>query len=360
MLQTVPMEKKAIARKYYFRSNKFPDALNFVSKLNFRKLWNAIKIFISYQLSKFSGKAVQFGLPFTVSIEPTTACNLRCPECPSGLRSFTRATGIMKMDLFEKTVGDLSNHLMYLYFYFQGEPYLHPSFLDMVKFASGKNIYTVTSTNTHFLNDEQARKTVESGLDRIIISIDGATQEVYEQYRVGGSLSKVLKGAQNLVKWKRELKSKTPHIIFQFLVVKPNQHQIDELFSIAAATGVDEVKLKTAQIYNYEQGSELIPDIEKYSRYALQKDGSYRIKNSLLNHCWKLWHSSVITWDGNVVPCCFDKDAAHSMGSLQHSDFKTIWNNDRYFDFRKAILRSRKEIDICKNCTEGLQVWTTE
>src|SRR5690606_7372482 len=125
MLQTALVEKKAIARKNFSRSHTFPDALHFVSKLTIRKLWNAIKIFTAYQLSKFSGKAIQFGLPFTVSIEPTTACNLRCPECPSGLRSFTRATGTMKMDLFEKTVGDLSNHLMYLYFYFQGEPYLH-------------------------------------------------------------------------------------------------------------------------------------------------------------------------------------------------------------------------------------------
>ena len=81
--------------------------------------------------------------------------------------------------------------------------------------------------------------------------------------------------------------------------------------------GVDEVKLKTAQVYEYENGNPLIPTIEKYSRYAKQRDGSYVVKNELLDHCWKLWHSCVITWDGIIVPCCFDKDAQHRLGDLK-------------------------------------------
>src|SRR5439155_7274651 len=122
----------------------------------------------------------------------------------------------------------LSKELLYLVFYFQGEPYLNPDFLDMVKYASSKKIYTATSTNAHYLNDETAKRTIESGLDRLIISIDGTTQEVYQQYRVGGRLNKVLEGTKNIVKWKKELRSKTPFIIFQFLVVKPNEHQIED------------------------------------------------------------------------------------------------------------------------------------
>jgi len=198
---------------------------------------------------------------------------------------------------------------------------------------------------------------VESGLDRIIISIDGTTQETYESYRVGGQLQKVLEGTRNLVKWRKQLNSKTPHIIFQFLVVKPNEHQIEEVERIAKEIGVDEVKLKTAQIYDYEQGSPLIPENEKYSRYTKQANGTYIIKNDLQNHCWKLWHSTVITWDGKIVPCCFDKDAAHPMGNLQKTAFSEIWHSAPYKNFRSKILRSRKEIDICQNCTEGLKVW---
>lgn len=132
----------------------------------------------------------------TISIEPTTACNLRCPECPSGLRSFTRDTGNLKEDFFRSVIEDLYKDLMYLIFYFQGEPYINPKFLDMVKYASSKGIYTITSTNGHFLNDENAKKTIESGLDRMIISVDGTTQETYENYRKEGKLETVLQGAK--------------------------------------------------------------------------------------------------------------------------------------------------------------------
>src|SRR5688572_31222739 len=125
---------------------------------------------------------------------------------------------MLQKDFFTETIDQLSKDLMYLVFYFQGEPYLNPSFLDMVAYASKKEIYTATSTNAHYLNDENARKTIESGLDRLIISIDGTTQDVYEQYRVGGKLEKVLEGTKNIVKWKKERKSKTPFIVFQFLV----------------------------------------------------------------------------------------------------------------------------------------------
>jgi radical SAM protein with 4Fe4S-binding SPASM domain len=333
------------------------DGLNFLSKASTSRVWNAAKVLGSYYYSRQTGKPVQWGLPISISFEPTTSCNLRCPECPSGLRSFTRPTGMLEDDLFKKIIDDIHRQLWYLIFYFQGEPYLHPKFLDLVKYASSKGIYTATSTNAHYLTDANARKTVESGLDRLIISIDGTTQEVYEQYRIGGKLEKVLEGTRNIVKWKKELKSLTPHIIFQFLVVKPNEHQIAEVEQLAKELGVDEIGLKTAQIYDYEQGSPLIPTIDKYSRYAKLSDGTWKIKNRLLNHCWKLWHSCVITWDGGVVPCCFDKDAWYKMGSLQDESFRSLWWNGPYKDFREKVLRSRSEIEMCKNCTEGTKVW---
>jgi radical SAM protein with 4Fe4S-binding SPASM domain len=191
----------------------------------------------------------------------------------------------------------------------------------------------------------------------LIISIDGTTQEVYQQYRIGGKLEKVLEGTKNIVKWKKELNSKTPHIIFQFLVVKPNEHQMQDVKKLAEELGVDEVAFKTAQVYEYENGNDLIPDNEHYSRYRKNSDGTYEIKNQLLNQCWKMWHSCVITWDGSVVPCCFDKDASHPMGNLQESTFKEVWNSNNYRHFRGKLLQSRDQIDICKNCTEGTKVW---
>ena len=304
-----------------------------------------------------SGKAKQWGVPISIAIEPTTSCNLRCPECPSGKREFTRPTGMLEDGFFRKVIDELHRDTLYLTFYFQGEPYLNPGFLDMVKYASSKGIYTATSTNAHYLDDAKARQTVESGLNRLIISIDGTTQETYQSYRVGGKLDKVIEGAKNIIRWKKELRSKTPHVIFQFLVVKPNEHEIEDVKRLGKELGADEVRLKTAQVYEYENGNELIPSDAKYSRYRKEADGTYSIRNSMENHCWKLWSSCVITWDGMVVPCCFDKDASHRMGDLKKSTFSEVWKSGGYHNFRSAVLRSRSEIDICKNCTEGTQVW---
>ncbi|MFL5731062.1 MAG: SPASM domain-containing protein [Cytophagaceae bacterium] len=337
--------------------SKLRDGLNFASRLTPSKALNAARVISSYYYSRLFNKAMHSGFPISLSFEPTTSCNLRCPECPSGLRSFTRPTGMLDQDLFQKTIDELSDSLLYLIFYFQGEPYLNPKFLDMVSYASRKKIYTATSTNAHYLNDENARKTVESGLDRLIVSIDGTSQETYESYRVGGSLEKVIEGTKNILKWKKALKSQTPHVIFQFLVVKPNQHQIGDLYKLAAEIGVDEVKLKTAQIYDYEKGSDLMTDLDEYSRYKKNQDGSYSIKNNLVNSCWRMWNSCVITWDGIVVPCCFDKDATHKLGDVKQESFKKLWTGEKYQQFRKSLMRSRSEIEICKNCTEGTKVW---
>ena len=335
----------------------FRDAINLLSKLTIRRSLNAFQVVSSFYYSKITGKAVQWGMPVSVSIEPTTSCNLRCPECVSGLRKFTRDTGMIQETLFSNIIDELGEKLWYLTFYFQGEPYLHPGFTDMVNYASSKGIYTATSTNGHFLNKENSKRTVESGLDRLIISIDGTTQSSYETYRIGGNLNKVLAGTRNIIKWKRELRSKTPHLIFQFLVTAANESEVDHAVKLAQSIGVDEIQFKTAQVYEYEHGNDLIPKNEKYSRYRKNEDGTFSIKNSLLNHCWRLWHSSVITWDGKVVPCCFDKDAQHLLGDLKQDSFTQIWQSTAYLQFRSAVLRSRKEIDICSNCSEGSPVW---
>jgi radical SAM protein with 4Fe4S-binding SPASM domain len=333
------------------------DGLNFLSKATPKRILNASAVLASYYYSQMTGRTVHKGMPVSISFEPTTSCNLRCPECPSGMRSFTRPTGMLQNDLFKKTIDELKDTLWYLIFYFQGEPYLHPSFTELVRYAADRKIYTATSTNAHYLTDENARKTVESGLDRLIISIDGTTQETYEQYRVGGKLSKVIEGAKNIIKWKKALNSQTPHVIFQFLVVKPNEHQIEEVKQLAQELGVDEVGLKTAQIYDYENGSPLIPEQAQYSRYEKNQDGTYTIKNTMDSNCWKMWHSCVITWDGLVVPCCFDKDAHHRLGDMKQETFASLWKGDKYRAFRTQLMQARSEIEMCKNCTEGTKVW---
>jgi radical SAM protein with 4Fe4S-binding SPASM domain len=333
------------------------DGLHLASGITWKRARNAAQIFQSYHASRLKKKPVINGMPISISIEPTTACNLRCPECPSGLRAFSRPTGMLEKALYRDFIDQLAPTLTYLTFYFQGEPYLHPAFLGMVDYATSKRIYTATSTNAHFLNEEAARNTVKSGLDRLIISLDGTTQDAYESYRIGGSLDKVIEGTRNIVEAKKTLRSKTPHVVFQFLVVKPNEHQIPDVYRWSKQLGVDQVVLKTAQIYDYENGSPLMPTLDRYSRYRKNADGSYSIKNKLDDHCWKMWHSCVITWDGKVVPCCFDKDAHFALGDLKDSSFKDVWNGQAYNQFRTSLLVSRREIEMCRNCTEGGRVF---
>jgi radical SAM protein with 4Fe4S-binding SPASM domain len=351
-LQIIFLPFKKITNKLGFSEN-----LILLKTLSLKKITNAARIYFSFKRSFRKKLPFHSGMPISISVEPTTSCNLRCPECLSGLRSFTRDTGMLQESFFKKTIDQISDELIYLTFYFQGEPYLNPKFLDMVKYAADKKIFTSTSTNAHYLNDENAKKTVESGLHRMIISIDGASQESYEKYRMGGQLTKVIEGTKKIVEWRKKLKSRTPYLIFQFLVVSHNEHEMEEIKKISKDLGVDEVKFKSAQVYDFENGNELIPKNEKYSRYEKLEAGKWAIKNEMLNRCWRMWSGCVITWDGLVVPCCFDKDAKHRIGNLQVESFDEIWKSEAYFSFRNAILKSRDEIDICQNCTEGMGVF---
>ena len=202
-----------------------------------------------------------------------------------------------------------------------------------------------------------AHKIIDSGLSELIISIDGATQETYSNYRIEGELKTVLEGLDNVTKVKKERKSKFPIVTLQFLVTNQNEHEIGAMELIKEKYNADNLNLKTIQVYDYENGNALLPSNDKYSRYKKGKDGKFRLKNKMSNHCWRMWSSCVFTWDGKIVPCCFDKDADYQMGEMSKQAFKSIWKSGLYTDFRKKILKDRKSIDICSNCSEGSKIW---
>ena len=229
---------------------------------------------------------------------------------------------------------------------------MNKNFFEMVSYAHSKRIYTATSTNAHFLDEENSRKLIESGLDRLIISMDGSTQDTYEQYRRNGNIETVRKGLENIVACKNELKSSSPYIIIQFLVFKHNEDQIHKMKRIVNELGADKLELKSAQVYDYENDDALIPDNKKYSRYVRGADGSWKLKNPIRNRCWRMWSGAVITWDGKVVPCCFDKDAEHQLGKIQEQSFRVILKSKSYNKFRNQILKDRGNIKMCINCME--------
>ena len=333
------------------------DAIHFLEKLTSAKIINFFKVFVSFYISKANKKPLIYGYPVSISIEPTTSCNLRCPECISGLRSFTRPTGMLDDKLFSTVINQLKNELINLTLYFQGEPFLNPGFFNMVAFAHKNRIYTHTSTNGHYLSEENTKKAVTAGLDRLIISVDNFDQDSYVKYRVGGDIETVKSGIKTLVKIRKQLNARRPYIILQFLVNRENEKSIKQLKRDSYELGADKVVFKTMQIYDYQSGSPFIPENEKYSRYLKTGEQSYKLKNELYNHCWKMWHSCVLTWDGRVLPCCFDKNANHSVGTLNGVSLKSIWKSDSYNSFRSKVLNSRSSVDICTNCSEGSKAW---
>ncbi|GAA0877276.1 hypothetical protein GCM10009119_02440 [Algoriphagus jejuensis] len=259
---------------------------------------------------------------------------------------------MLQEQLFEKVIDQSAPHLSWLHLYFQGEPFLNPRFLEMVKYADSRGIFTSTSTNAHYLQAKKVEGILQSGLKQLTVSMDGITQEVYESYRIGGNLEKVQNGLKLLISERKKAGRNFPRIVLQFLVTGQNEHQLPVLKSWAQAIKVDELQLKTTQIYGFENGSDLIPSDLGYSRYVPTGTGKWKLKKHPENKCWKMWEGAVVTWDGKVVPCCFDKDASHVMGELKSQPLALIWNSLAYLNFRKQLLTDRTQIEICRNCTE--------
>ncbi len=307
----------------------------------------------SYLWSLLTGRVTHHGMPLAVSIEPTNHCNLRCPECPSGRRELTRPRGFMEEEFYRDIIGQLSPQLLYLTLYFEGEPYLHPGFSKFVSVARERRIFVASSTNGHFLTKENARATIDSGLNRLIISVDGADQHTYAQYRAGGNLQQVLDGIGTLAAIRKQMHRCTPEIVMQCLMLRPNEHQFDQIRHMGKKAGADRIRFKTAQFLNLDQYHPLMPVTTRYARYRRNANQTLTIKHRQPNACLRMWSSCVITWDGRVVPCCFDKDATHSLGDLTRQSFRDIWHGKRAEHFRKQILTNRKNIDMCLNCTQS-------
>jgi len=316
------------------------------------RIINYLKLQTGYFFSGFSANPKQWAMPVAVSVEPTTACNLRCPECPTGTRTLHRAPGSIGFDDFKTIINKLPRQTTWLTLYFQGEPYLNKNFYEMIRFAKQRRMFVATSTNGHFLDADNAQKTIDSGLDTIIISLDGADAETYEKYRQGGSFDKVVSGIRTLADLKRKSGTFSPLVVLQCLVFKHNEHQVQKMEKLGKQLGADVLEFKTAQHYDFENGNPYMTSIAKYSRYRKNKEGSFEIKRKLKNRCRRMWDSCVITWDGSVAPCCYDKDASHSYGNLLNMDFREIWNGSKADNFRRRLRDGRSGIGICKNCHE--------
>jgi len=329
--------------------------INILKYLTVKRTANVLKILFSFGLSRITRKAVVWGMPISYSIEPTNHCNLKCPECPSGLGTLTRPLGLLQLKDFKRLIDEIKSTGFYIQLFFQGEPFINKQLLQMISYAQAQNVYISISTNGHFINEKNVDTILENAPDKLIYSVDGLDEESYQNYRVGGTFEQADKGLRSLVKRKNELKKKKPFIEFQFIVMKQNEHQLDEVLDYGKDVGVDKIVFKTMQISSYENALKFLPGNKKYRRYKVE-NSSFKIRNKLKDHCFALWRTSVVTWDGRVVPCCFDKDAEYELGQINGSSFANVWKSTKYSDFRNKILSNRKSVDMCVNCTEGLKV----
>lgn len=304
----------------------------------------------SYLKSAVTGKADINFMPVSVSVELTNNCNLNCPNCSSGSGLMTRKRGYMDIGLYRKTIKELSPWLYNVNLYFQGEPMLHPQFFSF--FGDWMKFDTVVSTNGHFLSEENSEKIVKTGLKKLIVSLDGIDQKTYSAYRINGSMKSVIDGLRN-VTHARQIHNSSITIEIQFLVNRFNEHQIPMVRQLAKSVSAS-LSLKSMQITDKEDMATWLPSDRRFRRYKVKGEG-YVIKSILPDRCARLWFNPVITWDGKVVPCCFDKDAEYVLGDLKIDSFREIWNGPKYRMFRKSILTGRNMIEMCRNCTSGLR-----
>lgn len=310
---------------------------------------NLIASGYSFVKGTVTRKAEIYGMPVTLGVELTNHCNLKCPECSSGSGTMTRSKGFMDLSLFGKIVDELQPYLIELSLYFQGESMLHPhlgSFLE-----KAERIRTTLATNGHFLSPGNSEMLARSGLNKLIVSLDGMDQETYSAYRINGDLSVVMEGIANISSAIKKNSSKLK-LVIQFLVNSKNEHQIPDARRYAREMNAS-FKLKSMQIINEDAYEKWLPSKNEFRRYEL-KNNKYIIRSRLPDNCYRMWFNPVVTWDGKVVPCCFDKNADHVMGDLNKKSFREIWHGQPYRSFRESVMNDRKRIDICRNCTSGL------
>ena len=256
------------------------------------------------------------------------------------------------MELFRTILNDVRAHAHTMQFYFQGEPMLNRQLPEMIRLAHEAGLYTVVSTNAQALDQASATALTQAGLNRIIVSMDGYSQAIYEQYRVGGSVQKAKDALRFMSEAKRQHHSKLT-IELQCLLLSTNQAEWGMLRREYKQLGADRLTLKTAQLYDFEHGNPLMPADSRYSRYRYDvKLGKYVLKRPLRNRCLRLWSGCVIDTNGNILPCCYDKNEQFVLGNIREQPLRQIWHGTKACDFRNEVMTRRAEINICTNCDE--------
>ncbi len=299
-----------------------------------------------------TGKAL--GGPVAIAIEPTNICNLHCPLCATGSGMLDRPRGTMSLESFKSIIDALPRSITDLYLWGQGEPFLAPDFLDMVRYASVRGYRTYTSTNGHYLDD--AEGIITSGLSSLVISLDGVDRATYDSYRQGGNFDLVVDGIRKVSGAKRK-NGIGPVIELQYLVTRENAVNMKRFRSFAQSIGAERVVFKTLQAASLQGGMAYLPENRELTRYHEATHGDIEPERvwPLKNRCMRIYYNFQIDWQGNIVPCCFDKDSTHIMGNVFDTPVLKIWNSEPYLSFRTTLNLQGRVLPMCRDCSEGLK-----
>jgi radical SAM protein with 4Fe4S-binding SPASM domain len=287
------------------------------------------------------------GYPYYAFIDPTNRCTLKCPFCPAGNGSLKQPRGKMAYENFQRAMDLLGPHLFELSLYNWGEPFLHRRIFDMIRCAKQYDIRVQISSNLNHFGPGRAEELVRSGADELIVSIDGITPATYSKYRVGGDFNTVIDNLMRIAEARRRLGSDKPYLIYQFLVFRHNEHEIEQARLFGRKVGADQVKIIPA----WCSDPEWIPENERYSRYR-KKPARVEVKAPKDASCHWLWNSIVVNWDGSVHPCCSHHDASLSFGNIFEQPFEEVWNGRRYREARRFVKDRSTSCDenICFTC----------
>jgi len=302
-----------------------------------------------------------WGWPTHVQLEPTNGCNLECVLCPV-TEGLERPVRHMELRTFQKIIDELAQHLFIILLWDWGEPFLNPSVYDMISYAKARKIAVISSTNGHvFAAGDHAERLVLSGIDCVIVAVDGVTQTSYEQYRQGGDLDAVTRGIRNILKARDALGSRTPIVDLRFIVMRHNEHEIPQLQEFSRSLGVDALTLRTLCTYDDGEycvtevdGSAFVPENPAYQPFTLDPIGHSPMRRKV-NPCKVLWNNPAIHSDGKVFACTFDPHGRTPLGDLGETAFGDIWWGSAYRELRRRFRTDYQGLALCRDCTYAFE-----
>lgn len=312
----------------------------------------AFNILMIY-LSKYFRLTRVLGKPVTAMIEPVNFCNLKCPLCPTGQGLIERRKESMSFANFKKILDNIGGLVIHLRLWNWGEPLMNKELPEMIRYAKSKRMFVNTSTNSFFLEKNIMRELIKSGLDQLIVSLDGASEKTYNKYRKNGDFNKVISVLKMAAGLKRSMGTKYPEIKLQFIIMKHNEHEIGKMIKLAKEVGADSLFFKTVGVMD----PRLKKDIKKYMpanpRFRRYVDLGDELKAVPLagRVCDYLWEEITVNADGSVVSCCRDAQGKYVFGNLKKENLSKIWNNQKLVNFRREVLRNKDKIEICRLCS---------